>query len=166
MTNDNNDIPAQRTIKIGKASIGLIGFDNALNKILGQKITEDEAVDYLYNAVRGQNYVPSTATELYREALRQEYRRRTGQETITNQTLTIRVLGKSCVSCNLMNTLLFEILQKMNLAADMESIHDPDEIGRFGVTKTPALIINNKIKCTGRTPSPIEIEMWLKEETG
>ncbi|OGR04990.1 MAG: hypothetical protein A2520_00155 [Deltaproteobacteria bacterium RIFOXYD12_FULL_53_23] len=60
--------------------------------------------------------------------------------------------------------MLFEALQKFGLAADLESVHDPDEIGRFGVTKTPALIINSKVKCAGRMPSLAEIEDWLKEE--
>ncbi|HIJ78473.1 MAG: thioredoxin family protein [Desulfobulbaceae bacterium] len=165
MTKDHNDIPAPRTIKIGKASVGLIGFDEAMNKIMGKKMTEEEAVTHLYQSIRDKNYIPATAADLYRKALRQEYRRRCGLKTDESPPLTIRVLGKNCVSCNRMNSLLFEILQKLNLAADMESVHDPDEIYRFGVTRTPALIINNRVKCAGRTPSPVEIEMWLQEET-
>jgi small redox-active disulfide protein 2 len=78
--------------------------------------------------------------------------------------LTIRVLGSGCVTCNKLSAMLFEALQKFGLAADMESVHDLDEIWRFGVTKTPALIINNTVKCAGRMPSPAEVEEWVKEE--
>jgi hypothetical protein len=60
--------------------------------------------------------------------------------------------------------MLFESLQKFGLAADMESVHDLDEIWRFGVTKTPALIINNTVKCAGRMPTPAEVEEWVREE--
>jgi hypothetical protein len=60
--------------------------------------------------------------------------------------------------------MLFESLQKFGLAADMESVHDLDEIWRFGVTKTPALIINGRVKCAGRMPSPTEVEEWVREE--
>jgi len=44
-------------------------------------------------------------------------------------------------------------------------VHDLDEIWRFGVTRTPALIINNTVKCAGRMPSPAEVEEWVKEES-
>ena len=161
---ENQDRPAPRTIRIGAANVGLIGLDQALNKVLGSAMEEEAAVDFLFAAVAGKNYVPRAAEPVYREALRGEYRRRQGIESVEPGTLTIRVLGSGCVTCNRLSAMLFEALQKFGLAADMESVHDLDEIWRFGVTKTPALIINNTVKCAGRMPSPAEIEEWVKEE--
>lgn len=158
-------MPAPRTIRIGKANVGLIGLDIALNRILSQsEITEEKAVALLYEEIKKQNYVPDSAADIYREALRQEIRRRLGKETLAEKILTIRVLGTGCVSCNKLSTMLIEALQKHNLAADMESVHDLDEIWRFGVTKTPALIINGSVKCSGRMPTPAEVEDWVLEE--
>ncbi len=165
-TNNDNDTPAPRTIKIGKASVGLIGLEPALNEAVAQGLKADEAVEHIYKRVSKANYVPSSAKDLYMDALRKEYLRRTGQEVEGDDTLTIRVLGTGCIVCNELSNMLIEVLQKLDLAADMESIHDLDEIWRFGVTKTPALIINNKVKVAGRMPALFEVEVWVKEEAG
>ena len=161
----SQDIPAPRTIRIGAANIGLIGLDQALNKALTEQMQEEAAVDFLFAAVARENYVPVTAEPIYREALRGEYRRRQGIQGAAAGTLTIRVLGSGCVTCNKLSAMLFGSLQKFGLAADMESVHDLDEIWRFGVTKTPALIINGAVKCAGRMPSPAEVEEWVGEES-
>ena len=157
----DQDKPAPRTIRIGTANIGLIGLDQALSKALAAQLPEEAAIEFLFGAIAGENYVPVTAEPIYREALRAEYRRRLGIQGAEPGILTIRVLGSGCVTCNKLSAMLFEILQKFDLAADMESVHDLDEIWRFGVTKTPALIINGTVKCAGRMPSPAEIEEWI-----
>ena len=165
MVSGMNETPAPSTIRIGKANVGLIGFEAAMRKVLAnQTLNEEEAVDRLFAAVSRENYIPPEAAPLYHVALRREYRRRLGKEVATAETLTIRVLGPGCVSCNRLTAMLLEALQRLQLAADMESIHDLDEIWRHGVTKTPALVINSRVKCAGRTPSPAEVEQWLREE--
>ncbi len=162
---ESQDRPAPRTIRIGAANVGLIGLDQALSTALAGQMQEDGAVDFLFAAIAEGNYIPVTAEQLYREALRNEYRRRQGIQGAEPGTLTIRVLGSGCVTCNKLSAMLYEALQKFALAADMESVHDLDEIWRFGVTKTPALIINTTVKCAGRMPSPAEVEEWVREES-
>lgn len=161
---ENKDRPAPRTIRIGAANVGLIGLDQALNKALTGQMEEKAAVDFLFGTIARENYVPATAEPIYREALLAEYRRRQGRQGAEPGILTVRVLGSGCVTCNKLSAMLFESLQKFGLAADMESVHDLDEIWRFGVTKTPALIINGAVKCAGRMPSPTEVEEWVREE--
>jgi hypothetical protein len=161
---ENQDKPAPRTIRIGAANIGLIGLEQALNTALDGEMQEEAAVDFIFTAIARGNYVPAAAEPIYREALRAEYRRRQGIQGADPEILTIRVLGSGCVTCNKLSAMLFESLQKFGLAADMESVHDLDEIWRFGVTKTPALIINNTVKCAGRMPTPAEVEEWVREE--
>jgi len=78
--------------------------------------------------------------------------------------LVIRILGPGCVSCNNLQKLVIEIMSDMGIAADIFQVHDLDEIGRFGVMQTPALVINNKLKCAGRLPSRAQVEEWLREE--
>lgn len=161
----NQDKPAPRTIRIGTANIGLVGLDQALSKALGEQMEEESALDFLFAAIARENYIPAMAEKLYRIALRNEYRRRQGMPGTESGSLTMRVLGSGCVTCNKLSAMLFESLQKFGLAADMEAVHDLDEIWRFGVTKTPALIINNTVKCAGRMPSRTEVEEWVGEES-
>jgi small redox-active disulfide protein 2 len=157
------DIPSSRSLKIGTAIVGLVGLDLAMTAVLAEKLPEDEAVDRLFRGVAEQNYIPATATASYREALRLEYRQRAGLEAGVNFGLTIRILGPGCVTCNRIKTMVIEVLQKLQLAADMEQINDLDEIWRHGVINTPALVINGQIKSSGRHPSPTEVEEWIRE---
>ncbi|MCI5224688.1 MAG: thioredoxin family protein, partial [Candidatus Electrothrix sp. AR4] len=76
--------------------------------------------------------------------------------------LVIRIFGTGCVSCNSLQILVIEILDRLKLAADIEQIHDPDEIGRAGITMTPALMINGKVKSTGLLPTPAQVEQWIR----
>ena len=164
---DKNEIPLQRTLRVGKATIGLIGLDVALSRLLARgEMDEAAAVAELLAEVSKHNYIPDSALANYREALGQEYRRHRQGTAAAATHLSIRILGPGCVSCNRLNTLIFDILQDMGIAADIEQIHDLDEIWRQGVTMTPALIINGVLKSSGRMPSRSTVEEWLRQATG
>ncbi len=159
-----NDRPTQRAIKIGNATIGLIGFDTAINRICRDtELDEDTALERLFASVSEENYIPPGSTGLYREALRREIRKQRGEKVESGPGLAIRILGPGCVSCNKLNTLVIEALQRLGIAADVEQVHELDEIWRYGVTQTPALIINEQVMSSGRMPSPFQVEEWLKE---
>jgi hypothetical protein len=157
------DAPLQRTIRIGSATVGLLGLNAALAQLSGKEISEDDAVKFLYEQVRGKNYIPEQAIEPYKEALRKEYRRYFNMEESAGQGLTIRVLGRPCVTCNKLKTMLIDILHEKGVAADIEDVQDLDEIWRYGVTKTPALIINGEVKSAGIQPPRVQIEQWIEE---
>jgi hypothetical protein len=157
------EIPLQRTIRIGSVTVGLLGLDVALTQLSGKEISEQDAVLYLYEYVSKHNYIPKPSISLYKEALLQEYRRYRDHESSDPEGLTIRILGPSCVTCNKLKTTLIEILQEKNLPADVEDIHDLDEIWRYGITKTPALIINGEVKSAGIQPPRFQLEKWVEE---
>jgi len=153
----------QRTIRIGNVTVGLIGLDVALVQLSGKDISEDDAVNFLYEQVSRKNYIPEPAVEPYKEALRKEYRRYSNPDNADRQGLTIRVLGRPCVTCNKIKTTVIDILQEKNVAADIEDVQDLDEIWRYGVTKTPALIINGVVKSAGIYPPRVQLEQWIEE---
>jgi len=153
----------QKTIRIGSATVGLLGLDMALVQLSGKDISEDEAVNFLYEQVSKKNYIPKQAEEPYKVALRKEYRRYLNLDNSEGQGITIRVLGRPCVTCNKLKVMLIDILQEKNVAADVEDIQDLDEIWRYGVIKTPALIINGVVKSAGIQPPRVQIEKWIDE---
>ena len=155
--------PCKRTIKVGNVTVGLVGLDVALQQILQKGDMDDEtAAASLFAAISKKNYLPFGTEELYREALLQEYKR-CRNPTVDHENLTIRILGRPCVTCNKLKTMVIDILQEMGIAADIEDIHDLDEIWRYGVTKIPALIINNQVKSAGIQPPRFQVEQWLRE---
>ncbi|HFQ81743.1 MAG TPA: thioredoxin family protein [Desulfobacterales bacterium] len=161
-----DDAPLQRQIKIGRATIGLVGLDVALNRLMQENLNRETAIDELFKAVAARNYIPAGMADKYRQALAQEYDRlKAGlRENDDQKTLTIRILGSGCVSCNNLQKLIIEIMARLRVAADIFQVHDLDEIGRYGVMQTPALIINGRLKSAGRLPSSSQIEEWLRQE--
>lgn len=160
----SDDLPLQRTLKVGAVSVGLLGLDVALTRILAQPgLTTEAAVDEVYAEISRRNYVPAAAVGLYRQALAQEIERLRGGQADTRSHLEVRILGTGCVSCNNLQKVVIEIMADQGLAADVFQVHDPDEIGRFGVLQTPALVINGQVKSIGRLPPRAEIEEWLRE---
>ena len=160
------ETPLQRTIRIGNVTVGLLGLDVALTQLTGKEISETDAVEYLYDYVSKHNYIPKQSIPKYKEALLREFRRFRNQASSDADGLTIRILGPPCVTCNKLKTTLIEILQEKNLPADVEDIHDLDEIWRYGVTKTPALIINGEVKSAGIQPPRFQLEKWVEEAAG
>ena len=153
----------QKTIKVGNVTVGLLGLEIALVQLSGKDISEDEAVNLLYEHVRQKNYIPKQATEPYKEALRKEYRRYCKLDTSKDEGITIKVLGRPCVVCNKLKLTLIDILQEKNVAADIEDIQDLDEIWRYGVINTPTLIINGEVKSAGIQPPRVQLEKWIDE---
>ena len=159
------DAATTRTIRIGSATIGLIGLDLALNQAAAWGLAEEEAVAFLFTAISQDNYIPAGATEKYRQALRKAYRQHLRPDSGQTGPPVIRIFGTGCVSCNSLQTLVIEVLNAMGMAADIEQIHDPDEIGRQGIIMTPALMINGQVKSGGRLPTQAQIEQWLRDLT-
>ncbi|MDP3695787.1 MAG: thioredoxin family protein [Desulfocapsaceae bacterium] len=157
------DTPTQRMIRIGKTSIGLLGLDIAINKALAADMAVPEAVDFIFRAIREQNYIPAAMIEKYKEAIGREYRRLLGIDNDQNQGLIIRILGSGCISCNGLQTMVIDAMERAGVAADIEQIHDRDEIWRLGVTATPALMINGQVKVAGIKPTLAQVEGWIRE---
>ena len=157
------DAATSRTIRIGATHIGLIGLDLALNEAAARQLGQAEAMDFLFRAIEQKNYIPQAMTEKYRLALFREYNRHLNNDTGNEEGLVIRIFGPGCVSCNGLQTLVIEILAEMNIAADIEQVHDPDEIGRAGILQTPALMINDQLKSSGLLPTRALVEQWLRE---
>jgi small redox-active disulfide protein 2 len=78
--------------------------------------------------------------------------------------MEIRILGTGCPRCNELEKRTYNALAELNVAADLQKVKDIKEISKYGVFATPGLLINNKVKSSGRLPSSEEIQNWIKEE--
>ena len=56
-----------------------------------------------------------------------------------------------------------DALAGLNVAADVEKITDIKKMMSFGILATPGLVINGKVKSTGRIPRIEEIKAWIQE---
>ncbi len=51
-----------------------------------------------------------------------------------------------------------EVLNELNLTADLEHVTDVKKIAAYGIMGSPALLINGKVVSVGQVPSKKQIE--------
>lgn len=78
--------------------------------------------------------------------------------------MEIRILGPGCPRCSEVEKRTINALAELNSAADVQKITDIKKIAEYKIMGTPGLIINGKVKSSGRIPSMDEIKNWIREE--
>lgn len=80
--------------------------------------------------------------------------------------MKIEVLGPDCSKCDNTYEKVKQVLDELKLEAELTKITDVFEIIDRGISITPALIIDGKVKFQGKVPSIEDIKGFLeKEET-
>ncbi len=150
-------------IIIGGKSIGLFGLETALSNvkqlIKAEGLDSQEAAERLFDFIEKKNYIPPSSKDDYLRAFK---RLLEGQKEKA-QTKPIRILGPGCIGCNKLEQLVLEVLAEQNIAADILHVTDKDEIWRYGVMKTPALVVGDKVLSSGIIPTSAQIKSWLLE---
>jgi len=78
--------------------------------------------------------------------------------------MEIKILGTGCPRCHELEKRTVHVLAELNLAADLQKVTDIKKIAEYKVFSTPGLVINGKVKSSGRIPSREEIKRWIEEE--
>jgi small redox-active disulfide protein 2 len=78
--------------------------------------------------------------------------------------MEIRILGPGCPRCGEVEKRTINALAELNVGADVQKVTEIKKITEYKIFSTPALVINGKVKASGRIPSPEEIKKWIQEE--
>jgi len=160
------DIKDEMMVYIGKSKINVAGLKSVFEELKKKNIADKEKLkNLILQRVKERNYVADSAEQEYKDSLYEEYKVYTGQikERKMPGLLEIKILGKGCYSCNKMEEYTKEILTETGITAIVEHVRDLKEIARYGLIATPALVINQKVKVSGRLPAKKDIERWIKE---
>ncbi|MEX6587465.1 thioredoxin family protein [Paraclostridium bifermentans] len=76
--------------------------------------------------------------------------------------MEIKILGSGCSNCNDLLKRTEKAVEELGIEATFEKVTDMVQIMSFGVMKTPALVVNGKVKASGRVPSVEDIKDLLK----
>lgn len=76
--------------------------------------------------------------------------------------MIIKVLGSGCASCKKLEENTKKAVLALGVEATIEKVTDFKDIMAYGVMKTPALVVDEKVKIMGRVPSSDEIQKYLK----
>ena len=69
----------------------------------------------------------------------------------------IKVLGTGCANCRNLEQLVRRAVDELKMDASVEKEEDIMKIIAYGVRRTPALVIDDKVVLYGRVPSEKEL---------
>ena len=76
--------------------------------------------------------------------------------------MKIEILGMGCSKCKKLTELTSEAVKELGIAAEVVKVDKIEDIMKFGVMTTPALVIDGKVVVSGRIPSKEEIKMFIE----
>ena len=76
--------------------------------------------------------------------------------------MKIQILGTGCAKCNALTTAAEQAAQSLGLPYELEKVTDLKHIMAFGVMTTPALVLDGKVKVSGKVPSVDELKTILQ----
>ena len=80
--------------------------------------------------------------------------------------LTIKVLGPGCANCRKLEEIARGAAASAGVDAEVVKVTDMQQIVGYGVLKTPGLVIDEKLVCSGRIPSAENVAEWIAAVQG
>jgi small redox-active disulfide protein 2 len=78
--------------------------------------------------------------------------------------MTIKILGSGCSRCEKLFKKVNKVIHENNITAEVIKTDDVREFAKYGIMMTPALIINEKLKCSINVPNENQILKYITEE--
>ncbi len=75
--------------------------------------------------------------------------------------MEIKILGPGCINCKKLYAEAEKAVAASGMQASLTKVEKIDEIMKYGVMTTPALVVDGEVKCSGRIPQVPEIVSWL-----
>ncbi len=74
----------------------------------------------------------------------------------------IQILGTGCPKCKKLAEFVEQTAQELGIEYEIEKVTKINDIMKFGVMVTPALVIDGEVKAVGKAPSIEEMKNMLK----
>lgn len=72
--------------------------------------------------------------------------------------MEIKVLGTGCPKCKTLEQATRNAVSELSIDANITKVEDIVDIMNYGVMRTPALVINEKVVISGRVPDARELK--------
>ncbi len=73
----------------------------------------------------------------------------------------IQILGTGCPKCKTLTENAEAAAKELGIEYQIEKVTDINEIMKFGVMMTPALVVDGQVKVVGKVLSPEQIKQLL-----
>ncbi len=75
----------------------------------------------------------------------------------------IEVYGTGCAKCKQLKENVQSIADSLDLGVKVDYISDPVATIKKGIADSPALVIDDRIRCVGRIPAEEDVKKWLED---
>lgn len=75
--------------------------------------------------------------------------------------MNIKILGPGCHRCDELEKVTKEVLGEFKLDANVEHVRDMKKIMEYPILRTPGLVIDEHLVCSGRVPSKAEVTSFI-----
>lgn len=77
--------------------------------------------------------------------------------------MEIKILGGGCPKCKRLEQLTRDVVAELGVEATFSHVREMTEIMNYDVLSTPALVIDEEVKASGRIPRKNEIKAWVSD---
>jgi small redox-active disulfide protein 2 len=74
---------------------------------------------------------------------------------------TIKILGPGCARCKSTLEVVKKAVDQSGIQAEITKVEDLEGMMKYNILSTPAVVINDQIKISGRVPTVDEIKKLL-----
>lgn len=78
--------------------------------------------------------------------------------------MEIKVLGTGCAKCKSLEKMTRDTVTEMGIDASVTKEEDIMEIMKYGIMRTPGLVVDGKVVMSGRIPSVNELKELLTKK--
>lgn len=76
--------------------------------------------------------------------------------------MIVKVLGTGCKNCKALEENVKKAISELGIQAEIQKVEDIASIMKYGVMRTPALVVNEQVKSMGQVLKPDDIKKYLK----
>jgi small redox-active disulfide protein 2 len=77
--------------------------------------------------------------------------------------MKVKILGTGCMKCQRLYAEAARAVAESGREVALEKVEDVSAIMDYGVMVTPAIVVDEQVKASGRIPHAAEIAGWLEE---
>lgn len=78
--------------------------------------------------------------------------------------MLIKILGTGCSNCKKLEANTAKAAEELGIEATIEKVTDMKDIVAYGIMRTPAIVINEKVKMFGKVCTVDEIKKYINDE--